>query len=125
MTKFMHHKYTWARPFTYVRHNWEFVGPDGGLNFHVSWNADKGGFDASAGLEFHHLKGEGAPHHTNCPLTGGRCWHNGTSLYASEWVWPMVKDYLNDGDHLQIFAFLEREYEKHFEADQSNSASIV
>jgi hypothetical protein len=75
--------------------------------------------DPSCGLEFHHAfdptKGQEAPVHINCALTGGRCWHEGTSLYASEHVWPLVKLYLQNGDHRMIFKVLEGEYDQHFE----------
>ena len=75
--------------------------------------------EPSCGLEFHHsfdpTKGQEAAHHVNCPVTGGQCWHDGTSLYASEHLWPLIKMYLQDGKHQQIFNILEREYDQHFE----------
>ena len=113
MRNFKHHKYSWSMPWTSVRHNWEFVGPNGALHFHVSIMEEQG-YDPACGLEFHHLKGTGAPDHIDCPLTGGRCWHDGTSLYASETVWPFVKEYLKSGDHKMIFKYLEELYMEHF-----------
>lgn len=121
--KFRHHKYVWSKPFGSVRHWWELVGPNGAIHFHVSVNDQYGD---SAGLEFHHLSGEGAPHHLNCPLTGGRCWHDGTSLYAMETVWPQVKDFLRfdrEAAHETIFRLLEHEYTSHFERDHLEAAS--
>lgn len=117
--KFRHHKYTWSKPYGNVYHNWELVGPNGALHFNVCLVK---GYDASCGLEFHHLSGEGAPHHLDCPLTGGRCWHDGTSLYARETVWPFVSAYLPTGDHDHIFRYLEGEYEAHFEARSLRTA---
>lgn len=117
--KFNHHKYTWQQPFTSVRHNWSLVGPKGAVNFHVSIMDDEK-YPPTAGLEFHHLddhpyaQGK-APHHLDCPLTGGRCWHDGTSLYATEHLWPLIEGYLRCGEHKQIFDILEREYCQHFE----------
>ena len=111
MAEFNHEKYTWSKPFGNARHNWELVCKDGGLNFHVTMG---GGFGISAGLEFHHLTGDGAPHRVDCPLTGGRCWHDGTSLYASETLWPHIEPYLKTGDHEKIFKILEREARMHF-----------
>lgn len=66
------------------------------------------------GLELHSIypKGDDAPDHIDCPLTGGRCWHDGTSLYASETLWPHIQPYLRDGDHETIFKILEREAKK-------------
>ena len=30
------------------------------------------------------------PHHTDCTVTGGECWHDGTSLWAKEHWLPML-----------------------------------
>lgn len=118
MSRFTGHKYTWTHPFTSTRHRWELRGPRGGIHFHVSIMDDEK-YDPSCGLEFHHSfdpsGGQKAPHHINCQVTGGQCWHDGTSLYAEEKIWPVVKEYLRDGDHKTIFNMLEREYDHHFE----------
>jgi len=120
--KFRGHKYTWVRPFDQVQHQWELRGPRGGISFHVSlWE----GKDAakhekfggpSCGLEFHHsfdpTGGMEAPHHACCWLLKGPCWHDGTSLYASETVWPIVRSMMPD--HAAIFRLLEQEYDSHF-----------
>lgn len=110
--KFKHHKYTWRKPFSSPYHSWELVGPNGAIHFHVSMTP---GYEPSCGLEYHHLSGDGAPNHIDCPLTGGRCWHDGTSLYAGEYVWPQVEASLKIGDHETIFRTLEYEYNRHFE----------
>ena len=120
MMKYRHHKYTWSKPFASIRHNWEFVGPIGAVNFHVSIID---GYEPSCGLEFHHTDvcscaKSSAPDHVNCPLTGGRCWHDGTSLYASEHVWPIVSSYLRSGNHDAIFSYLEGEANEHFKGDE-------
>jgi|GEM_PF-1259725 len=118
MSRFAGHKYTWTKPFTSVRHSWELRGPIGGIHFHASLSRNDE-YEPSCGLEFHHCfdpsGGNQAPHHTNCHVTGGQCWHDGTSLYASEHIWPIVRDYLRGGEHAEVFRLLEREYEKHFE----------
>ncbi len=114
MGKFKHHKYTWSKPWGSVHHRWEFVGPNGAVHFSVSLTE---GYGSTAGLEFHALSGDGAPDHLNCALTGGRCWHDGTSLYAQETVWPATEAMLRHGDHDGIFRALEREYEDHFERE--------
>lgn len=116
MAKFRHQKYTYSKPFMSPAHRWEVVGPDGGIHFHVSITP---GYEPSCGLEFHHaarakFRCDEAPDHTNCPLIGEPCWHDGTSLYASESIWPMVEPMLRGGDHEAVFRLLEREYEKHF-----------
>lgn len=126
-SKFRHHLYKWSKPFGSVQHHWELVGPEGGIHFHVSMYKEN---DPSAGLEFHHAARSGyrcdeAPDHINCPLIGEPCWHDGTSLYASECVWPMVKQMLACGDHDAVFRLLENEYAKRFndlKADRSEAA---
>lgn len=118
MSKYRHHKYVWSKPFGDVRHWWELVGHDGAIHFHVAENATYGD---SAGLEIHSLTGEGAPHHVNCPLTGGRCWHDGTSLYAMEHLWPLIKPYLQRGEHDRIFTILEREADYRFGSEEDQS----
>jgi hypothetical protein len=72
------------------------------------------GHEETSGLEFHYFNApsymkEAAPSHIDCPYTGGRCWHDGTSLYAMETLWPIFKDMLSSGDHAAIFSVLERE----------------
>ena len=118
--RYRHHRYSWTKPLGSVRHNWELVGPLGAVNFHVSLTA---GYSPSCGLEFHHneafrantgYRADEAPDHINCPLTGGRCWHDGTSLYASETLWPLIESYLQAGDHEAIFRILESEADSRF-----------
>jgi hypothetical protein len=113
MAKFNAHKYTWSKPFTSVRHSWELRSQKGGIHFHATITD---GYGASCGLEFHSAEpiGDDAPHHIDCPITGGRCWHDGTSLYANEHLWPMIEGYLRGGEHEFIFRMLEREHDRHF-----------
>ena len=116
MSKYKHHKYTWTQPFHSIRHVWELVGPIGAVHFHVSVTEQ---YPVTAGLEFHHTPECGyapdrAPDHVNCPLTGGRCWHDGTSMYATEDVWPQVEGYVRIGNHAEIFRILEYEADRHF-----------
>jgi hypothetical protein len=129
MSRFSHHKYTWSKPFSNVRHNWELVGPGGAVHFHVSESAEYGD---SCGLEFHHTRDawrrlygrsrECAPHHRECPVLGEPCWHDGTSLYASETLWPIIKPMFrgHDRDHEAIFRLLENEYNNHFGKPESD-----
>lgn len=113
--KYRHHKYIWSKPFGTVKHHWELIGPLGAVHFHAAQYRES---DWSCGLEFHHTDAcnirDRAPDHINCPMTGGRCWHDGTSLYASEHLWPSIEAYFRDGDHDMIFRILEREADQHF-----------
>lgn len=125
--KFTNHKYTYSKPFNSPRHNWEMVGPNGAIHFHASLTP---GHPPSCGLEIHYcsppdyMKGR-APSHVDCKLTGGRCWHDGTSLYASEDLWPRFNRYLNACDHESIFKALESEYENRFEGDAATATEIL
>lgn len=114
--RYKHHKYTWSKPFGSARHCWEVVGAKGAIHFHATFFSNYG---VSCGLEIHSLIAKGAPDHIDCPLTGGRCWHDGTSLYAQEHLWPVIELYLCKGEHDKIFLMLEREANERFEAESS------
>jgi hypothetical protein len=113
---FGHHKYEWTKPFNSVRHNWSLIGPKGAINFHVTISEQ---FGDSAGLEIHRLspaeyQRDDPPSHLDCWLLKAPCWHDGTSLYANETLWPMLKPMLMSGDHECIFRFLESEARERF-----------
>jgi len=110
--KYKHHKYTWTNFAGSIQHRWEFVGALGGISFNVHLTD---GYDPSAGLEFHHTSGNGAPDHVDCRVTGGRCWHDGISMYATESVWPAVKGMCAVGAHDKVFRYLEHIADEHFE----------
>lgn len=127
MSRYRHHKYTWSRPFGSTRHNWSLIGPDGAINFHATVTPSYG---ASCGLEIHRISPVGhqvgdAPSHLDCELTGGRCWHDGTSLYAQEQVWPYVESYLRTGDHDAIFRYLESEANSQFGYAELNESEAA
>lgn len=115
-------RYKWSNPFGLgsEHHDWRIVCRHGGVNFHATVNEKYG---TTAGLEFHfcsppdHMRND-PPSHIDCPVTGGRCWHDGTSLYATEQLWPMIEPLLNRGDHAAIFGILHEEAREHgLEAD--------
>lgn len=124
--KFRHQKYTCiSTPWGSTVHKWETVGPKGAVHFTANYYKNDTGDEPSCGLEFHHFEaGEHfigqAPHHLDCPLTGGRCWHDGTSLYASETLWPRIKYSLKDGEHDVVFGILQYEYTSRFEQTNEN-----
>lgn len=116
MARFRHHKYTWEKPFGSERHLWQFVGPQGGVHFTANIVKDYG---PSCGLEFHHAASTGyrcdeAPDDPKCWLLGQPCRHDGTSLYATETIWPMIEPCLRAGNHEAVFTLLEAEYEDRF-----------
>lgn len=113
--KFNNKKYTYSKPFSSVNHRWEIVGPKCAIHFNVSLYEET----PACGLEFHYFEPpdymkDYAPSHIDCVLTGGKCWHDGTSLYASETLWPLVQPYLKYGEHEAIFKILEMEYNNKF-----------
>lgn len=114
--KYRHHKYTWSKPFDHVTHRWTLLTPTGAIDFHCTL---VNGYDPSAGLEYHHTElanylPNTAPDHVDCPLTGGRCWHDGTSMYAIDTLWPLIQPYTLRAEHEQIFRILEEEAERHY-----------
>jgi hypothetical protein len=116
MKRYRHHRYEYSKPFMSPRHSWELIGPRGGIHFHVSLTP---GYDPSCGLEIHYARGfqpnkDEPPSQCPCWLLKEPCWHDGTSLYASEQLWPMIEPYLKRGDHDQVFAILEREADDRF-----------
>lgn len=106
--KYNGHKYTWSKRNGSVSHLWELRTVHGAIHFHVNFYRDN---EPSCGLERHSVYpiGENAPDHINCPFTGGRCWHDGTSLYAMETLWPRIRPLLEESCHESIFGILERE----------------
>ncbi len=124
------HKYTLVHSFGYARHSWEVVCALGGVHFHISISDDADSkYEPTAGLEYHHSLlyqarakiFDSPPDHIDCKITGGACWHDGTSLYATESLWPTIKSYLETGDHKRIFEILDGEAALHFEQPPSVS----
>lgn len=76
-------------------HHWSVVGPDGGIHIHGARSEFFGG-RWSGGVEMHRRapgEYEGQePSHTECWLLKAPCWHDGTSLYFSERIAPMLDD---------------------------------
>jgi hypothetical protein len=65
------------------------------------------------GIERHAATGQGTPSHTDCQVTGGNCWHDGTSLYAEERL-----EHVNPDDcDSEVWFVLEQFYASHFETE--------
>lgn len=110
----LHNKYIWSKPFGAVKHWWEVVGSNGSIHFHATIHEEYGD---SCGLEIHYWQPpeymkDKPPSHLNCPLTGGRCWHDGTSLYAKDHLWPIVSAFLRSSDHEAVFDLLKKELQE-------------
>lgn len=109
-------EYTYNKRFGSPKHCWICIGPKGATHLHIS--GPHGDFGYSAGLEAHYrtppeYMADQAPSHDDCWVLKAPCWHDGTSLYASEVALPLWLS--NPHDHDGIFAWLEREYASRFE----------
>lgn len=120
-TRFDHHKYT---RFSHSadgapQHQWSVVGPAGAVVYTAYEFRGPDGESVTCGLDFHFTRAASkfpndAPHHLKCEFTGEPCWHDGTSTYATDVIWPTVKAALAANDHATIFHMLEAEYVLHF-----------
>lgn len=97
------------------------VGAHGAIHFWVTDHGEEYSqkYDVerySGGLEIHYrhppdyMAGD-APSQERCWLLNAPCWHDGTSLYASE---SLIPRWLIDQSHDAIKRMLEREYEQQF-----------
>lgn len=84
-----------------ITHMWTLKGPLGGVHIwarpeDAEW-AEKWGKYYCGGVERHSPRPvydwekQDEPHHADCFLLGGPCWHDGTSLYFSERIAPMLE----------------------------------
>lgn len=95
---------------------WSCVGPE--LGIHI-WIAKSEvpllGREYYGGLEMHYRAApdymrESPPSQKMCWLLEAPCWHDGTSLYASEVIIPFWK--LDPDNDERMFEFLRDEYER-------------
>lgn len=90
------------------------AGKEGAIDFHVMDSPFESG-GKIGGVEFHmrtppDYMDPSKPSHETCwaMLDKGPCWHDGTSLWASEYWIPM----LDEMGEEYVFGELEREYRK-------------
>lgn len=91
---------------------WGISGEFGSISFWIERDSSSSSREFYGGVEFHYNEkskpdymSEGS-HHKICMQSGGECWHDGTSLWASEYWIPMI---LPQGDEA-IWKRLEQEY---------------
>lgn len=113
--KFRNHKHEVTKSSGHgINATWSVVGPNGAIRFSV-YGID-GDYEETCFLDVHRMEGDGAPDHLNCELTGGRCWHDGTSLYAKTlWDSCGLREAYNEARHNDIWWQLEHEYWVRFE----------
>lgn len=83
------------------RHIWSVSGPGGGIHVwasHLDGDAAFWGSNWIGGVEVHSRVPmyEGQAPHDECWLIGGKCFHDGSSLYFSENIAPMLRDQITD-----------------------------
>lgn len=122
-------KYEYSKPYSNHHHVWTVIGRHGAMHFHVTdagkEHADKYGDQYSGGLEVHYRSPpdymqDDAPSQDKCWLLGCPCWHDGTSLYASETIIPFWL--VSPNDHERMFRFLEAEYKNRFSLSCEDAA---
>jgi hypothetical protein len=106
-------KYTLIWPYGKPIHTWEIECADGGLHVHIT----EGEPDWYGGIEVHYRTApdymkHSAPSHHDCPVLGGICWHDGSSLQAREHWIPMWQGC--GGDHDFMFRMIDAELRERF-----------
>lgn len=109
-SKRYHYKYSKELFVGEWNHSFSLIGRFGALALNIREYKDT----PSAGLEYHHKSPLGymddAPSRTDCYLLNGPCWHDGTSLYATETYLPVFQY----GDHERIFRMMTRDADRAF-----------
>ena len=111
-------KYEYEPNFGIGRHTWSVCGARIGAHLHISDIGEERGREYgrySGGIEIHYrtppeyMKND-APTSINCWLIGGPCWHDGSSMQATEkWIPMWLR---NTNDHAVIFRELKRVIEE-------------
>lgn len=102
----------WGKP----NHTWTALGAQGALHLHITDNgeehAQKYGDRYIGGIEVHYrtppeYMADDPPSQDECWLLKCPCWHDGSSLQASE-IW--IPRWLSDpDDHVSMFEYLTRD----------------
>lgn len=105
---------------------WSLKGPSGGVHVWAQFheNPTSWGEKCYGGCEVHypyspyeHSGNE--PHHEKCWLLNGPCWHDGSSLYFSENIQPMVESYEDEPEKIteyvngELLSWYESHLSKH------------
>ena len=99
----------------YPEHMWKVVSARMGIHLHITDLGEKNtAMRYSGGIECHwrsppdHMKDE-VPH-KNCWVLGGVCWHDGSSMQATEHWIPLWL--LAPNDHDEMFRLLQNALEE-------------
>ena len=90
-----------------ARHTWSLVGPDGGVHIWAQENSEdialRFGDRYFGGIECHWPAGVDEVHHAECWLLKGPCRHDGSSLYFSERIGPMLSPDNIEGENIASY----------------------
>lgn len=105
---------------------WILVGTEGAVDFHVSHAIAQFAYlGRTGGIEEHHRSRvpymDEKPSHDNCWILNGPCWHDGSSLYASEVLIPIFES----GGESAIWIALRGEYISRFRSRQDEELPSV
>ena len=90
-------------------HAWYLVGPHGAVHVHISEPRDGASYDPSGGIEVHWNtycpSFNRAPDHLECQVTKRPCWHDGSSMFVSDNIIPVLDlDKLSARQHRFVFS---------------------
>lgn len=79
----------------HLTHLWSLANEDGGIHISAVISEFRGGREWMGGCETHYANcpdymDPEKPSHQHCWVLGAPCWHDGSSLYFSEHVAPML-----------------------------------
>jgi hypothetical protein len=96
-----------------IYHSWFLVGPQGAVHVHIA-QSDK--FEGGGGIECHwneyRPEFARAPDHLECQVTKRPCWHDGSSMFVSDHIMPMLNiKRITADDHGIVFGHCRDWYE--------------
>lgn len=113
------YQYRLAPRFGQWEHSYELIGLHGGVHLHITeYTKDYQNITGpyGGGIEFHYrtpYRGRNEPpSHDECWLLKAPCWHDGSSLWASEYWIPLWEN--ARGDHSRVFGALARAADRKF-----------
>lgn len=99
-------RYEFSNNFDNPHHTWIVIARHLAVSLNISVFKD----NPSGGIEYHyreppeHMKDD-APSHNPCSILGAPCWHDGSSMQATEiWI-PRWQE--SPHDHVRMLTFLE------------------
>ncbi len=108
-------KYEYSRRHGNPFHVWSLIGAHGGLHLHIGEFAEDSGIEVHYRTPPDYMENQ-PPSDDHCWLLKTPCWHDGSSLQATE-VWIPLWKSLN-GDHDAMFDALRQEAAQRFDQNE-------